>query len=59
MGNKRKTIEVKVDNKGRILQTGECQLSTGEYTYRITDDNGKRQLIAIAVFKNNDKVCTS
>ena len=46
MGNKRKTIEVKVDNKGRILQTGECQLSTGEYTYRITDDNGKRQLIA-------------
>lgn len=33
------------DDKGRLLQTGECQEKDGSYSYRYTDSMGKRRII--------------
>lgn len=38
-------MENKKDSKGRILRTGEDQLSNGRYRYRYTDRYGKRQTV--------------
>ena len=46
--------EKRRDNKGRILKTGEYQEKDGRYSYRYTDNKGKRHIIRSWKLTNAD-----